>query len=364
VRSARRFALVILVGGATVGCGARSDLADAPAPGLVCKDSPIQPALLETIGPFKDYDRATAITVTGGDVYYSVNDGSNDPLAIYRAPIAGGAATPIVLGVPGCANSPFGYGALVTDGRYLYTPDEEEVSLCGGGSLDVTAYDLATGATSTLPNPASPVMRYVVGVRPAPGGGAIWLYGDPTPGSDTWIVRWDGTSPSVIGSIPDLAFDFIVSGDRALVATPHSLYVASLTGAADVTPAGAVDFGKLALVGANAEAFFYTPDGASVDRRDAATGEVTTVGASGVGEGAVPRWADDAWIYFSMGDTVTSSGAELGRVPETGGEVEVIYDDASRDGIDVVTSDACNVYWVAEVDFADSKPAALFVRGR
>ena len=74
---ARRFALAILLAGATAGCGARSDLADALAPGLVCKGSALQPVLLETIGVFPEYDRATAITVTGGEVYYSVNDGSD-----------------------------------------------------------------------------------------------------------------------------------------------------------------------------------------------------------------------------------------------------------------------------------------------
>jgi hypothetical protein len=365
-RRAARAAVAILPA-ATAACGARSDLAasgGAPPPDLVCKGSPAEPVKLQSIGSFKSFDRATSITAAGAFVYYEVNDGSNEALAIYETKATGGKATPIVLGVPGCASSPFGFGDLVTDGRYLYTPDEVEVDLCSGASLDVTAYDLATGALTMLPNPPSPTMRGLASVRAAPGGGAIWIYTDDMLGDDSWIVRWDGTSTSVIAQVPDLAFDLVISGDQALVAADKSLYLVALS-SGEVTSVGSIEFGKFSLAGANATAFFYTPDGVSIDRRDAATGEVTTV-VAGTGSqilSSAALWVDDDSVYFPMGSP-TSGGAKLGRVPATGGEATVIYEDAKRDGIDAVTSDGCNVYWVAGIDFDHSRPSALYARGR
>jgi hypothetical protein len=357
----------IALGLSAAACG-RSELGvSGPAgPGSACLDSPSEPVRLQSIGAFSDYDRVNAITAAGSDLYYAVNDGSNVPVAIFRAPIAGGAATPVVVGVPGCASSPFGYGVLVSDGRRLFTQDEEEVSLCGGASLDVTAYDLSTGTVSTLPNPPSQAMRYVAQVRAVKEGGALWLYVDEDLGGTTWLVKWDGTTTSELVEIPDQALDFVVSGDRALVWARKTLYDVTLTGAPAASAVAMVDDSKFGFVGANATAFFYTEDRTSIERRDAVSGQVTTI-ATGVSVAAVEPdslWADDSWVYVRLGQTGTSFPAELGRVPAMGGPVETLYADTTREGIQAVTSDRCNVYWVAGPSFDASEPPALFAVGR
>jgi hypothetical protein len=210
-------------------------------------------------------------------------------------------------------------------------------------------------------------MRYVAQVRAAPGGGALWLSVDDDIGGTTWLVQWEGASSAELVEIPDQAFDFVVSGDRALAVGRSTLYLVTLAGIPSVSAVATVaDETKFAFVGANATAFFYTEDGTSIERRDAATGDVTTI-ATGVGVAAVEPdslWADDDWVYVRIDQSGTMFPAALGRVPAAGGPVETIYEDATRDGIQVVTSDACNVYWVAGPAYDASDPPALFVVGK
>jgi hypothetical protein len=160
-------------------------------------------------------------------------------------------------------------------------------------------------------------------------------------------------------------FDFVVSGEQALVAGPKGLVLVSLSGTPSVSALAPIaDAAKFGFIGANATAFFYTEDGTSVERRDAVTGAVTTI-ASGVSVSAADSlWADDDWVYVRVDQGGTSSPAALGRVPAAGGPVETIYEDTARDGIQAVTSDACNVYFVAGPNQDAADPPGLFVLGR
>jgi hypothetical protein len=345
--------------------GARMMMPEAGADSAVpCPGSPSHPTVLVSIGKPASFDTPTVLTATGSFVYYAVNDESNNPLAIFRAPTTGGSSERIVEGVPGCASSPFGYGQLVNDGAHLFTPDEEEVSTCAGESLHVTAYDIATGTVTRLPNPPGAAPRYVTQVRAAPGGGALWLLPAValSPG-DTLLARWDGTSSSIVADIPAYAFDFVVAAGRAFVRAERTLYEVALVEGRGVMDLGPIDEMNFQFVGANDTAVFYTPDGTSLVRRDAVSGTEQTL-ANDVdvsGRFGDSMWADDAWVYFRQ--THGADQEALARVPASGGPVEVIYDDTAR-GVYAVTSDACNVYWLSGPDYDKNEPSALFARRR
>lgn len=348
-------------------CGARSELAlpsgDAGAAPGTCPGSPDQPAVLAEVGMFEQFQSPTAITVAGPAVYYTVNDGSNNPLALYRLPIAGGKPVQLVAGVPGCANSPFGYGLLVTDNHRLYTPDEEMITTCAGAPLRITSIDPATGATSPLPDPADPAQRAAIQVRATATDGIFWLrpvtFLDPSSPGDTQLARWDGANAAAVAAIPGRATDFVIAAGQAFVQTRDTLYAVPLVDAHTAAALDAVD-DKFTFIGSNQEAIFYSPDGASLVRRDALSGTTKTLLPSGVDTHrrfADPTWADEAWVYF-----IRDPQRDLARVPAAGGDVEVLSPADGREGVTGVVTDDCNVYWLAGASFSESKPPAVYAR--
>ena len=59
-------------------------------------------------------------------------------------------------------------------------------------------------------------------------------------------------------------------------------------------------------------------------------------------------WADDRWVYFRQPHQ--ASAQVLARVGVAGGDIEVISNGPRA--VFAVTSDACNVYWLAGASFA------------
>ena len=325
-----------------VGCGSRSGLnaaveeADASPPPS-CPGSPDQPLMLATVGEFAKYDKVTAMTVANGFVYYAVNDGSNNPVAIFRVPTSGGTSSAVIQGQGGCdVSSPFAYGGLETDGRYLFTPDEEAVG-CTGYSARVTAYDTTNGALFQLPiPPGADAEPRAVSPRALAGGGVVWAIDPGTYTGPIVVARWTGGPTStLVATLSEWATGFVVAGGVGFVSTiatgTVTLDQVSLTDGT-VTPLG--QFGTdFVLLGANDEAIFYTPEGKTFARREVVSGAVKSLGVP------LPlhaMWVDHDYLYNdSIGVSPPSFPAVLTRIPATGGSAKQIFHDASRNGIQV-----------------------------
>lgn len=366
--TAPRVALLTVFLTAVAACGSRTGLetsfASSTADAGPCADSPAGPTVLAALGDFTNFQSPFALTVFGDTVYFAVHSGNNNPLGIYGVPATGGAPPrELIAGVFGCAESPFGYGPVATDGAFLYTPQEDEVSLCGGASLRVTTYDLRTGALSALPNPAEPAEMYVNNVLALPGRGVFWILGSPYGPSFTYFVRWDGSETAIVATMRDWVVDFVVAGDQVFLQSDTTLYQAPLDGTGDA--AAVVDTlvaDHSALLGGNSSSAFYTKDGSTILRRDVTGGAVGTVATTpGARLAHVTAWVDEDWVYFAGAGAPTASGGML-RVPVSGGPVSTFW--ASDWLLTGVTSDACNVYWLADEDFTNSLPSEVLYQRR
>jgi hypothetical protein len=366
----RSLALVPVIAALAIfGCGARSPLEIGAGGPAACATAPATPTVLLTLGPtLLQSPRATAITVAGSALYFSLNNGSNDPLAIERLATRGGTPTQILQGNTGCVSTPFGYGPLVTDGTFLYTPDEEMVTTCTGVASRVTRLDPSTGATVRLPNPNDGHQRGIAAIRVSLELGVLFLapltFEDPTPPpGDTVLARWDGVQTTTLGSVPGTAFDFVLAAGLAFVQTDHALYSMTLDGAGTLTMLRTTGQ-KFWLAGSTVAggAIFYSPDGDGIVRRDVGSGTETVLatGAGGNFDGNGDLlFADDASVYF-----VQANQNALARVPIGGGPVEVLSPDEQRDGVNGVVTDACSVYWLAAPSFPLSLPPVIYARAR
>jgi hypothetical protein len=358
-----------------LGCGARTELdsaarateqADASPPSS-CPGSPAEPVILATVGAIDSYDKVTAMTVARGFVYYAVSNGSNNPVAIFRVPTTGGAASAVIQGVDGCdSTSPFAYGNLETDGRYLFTPDEEVVG-CTGYAGHVTAYDTTNGGLWPLPIPAgADAEPRVLSPRALAGGGVTWAIDPGTYTGPVVVARWTGGPTStVVATLPEWATGFVMAAGGGFVSTIATGTVTlRAVSFADGTVTPLATFGtEFTLLGSNDQAIFYTPDGSTFARREAGSGAVTSL-AVPVPQHAI--WVDRDYLYLdSLGlEPPTSFPAVVTRMPAGGGAAEEIYRDHGRNGIQAITGDSCNVYWVAGPDYDQHSPPALFARGR
>jgi hypothetical protein len=353
------------------GCGSRtglpssySETADA-APPSDCPDSPDKPLELATLGDFDSYEQVTAMAVAQGYVYYEVGP-NTIPTGVYRVPIGGGAPTMVVHGSSGCdVSSPFAAGSLATDGRYLFGQDEVAIG-CTAYPVHVDAYDVTDGTLFELPiPPGADSMPRAVAPQALDGGGAAWMIDPGTYTGPVVLARWTGGPTStLVASLPSWATGFVVVAGVGFVSTIETgtvtLDAVSLANGT-VTALGTfgVDF---ALYGANDEAIFYTPDGSTLSRREAAGGAVTVL--------SVPlpvraSWVDRDYFYFDSSEVSPPSfPAIVMRIPAKGGPAKQIYRDDARDGVQAITGDACNVYWVAGPDFGTKRPPALFARRR
>lgn len=353
-----------------VGCGSRTGLNTAAAgtqvdasPPSGCADSPDSPTMLAAIGDYGSDDQVTAMTVARGYVYYEVGPNAKD-YGLFRVPVTGGTPSPILQDVSACdTSSPFAVGNLASDGHYVFGRDEEAIG-CTGYPVHISAYDTANGALFQLPIPsAADSQPRALSPQALAGGGAAWVI---DPGSYTGpavLARWTGGSAStVVALLPGWATTFVVSAGVAYVTTiakgKLTLYSASLAnGAIDQLGTYGTDF---ALVGANDEAIFYTPDGSTLSRRDAADGQVSVLP---VKLPAHATWVDHDWFYFDE-KTPPDFPAVVMRIPARGGAAREIYRSDTRDGIEAISGDACNVYFVAGPDYKAQRAPALFVRRR
>jgi hypothetical protein len=378
-----RFALLLLSIACSAACGARSELLEPRAPSDAgTRDVPVAPGDAGGCGPLSSTPTELAtfgsasvvgglgldpvqLVVAGGSVYVEVLDTSGSPHSIERVPLGGGASTTMLTGMTGCNTSPFNVGPLVSDGTHLYTVDTESTG-CSGYPRHVTALDLADGSVATLPDPLDgPDVRVLGIVASSDRVGALWLSQDQyvaMPSAN--LVRWDGTSASVVGTVPGLGVDFVAAGDAGFEETYQDLFSIPLASQPlAASRIGATSIDTFRFVAANHHAVFFARGGDTIVRRDAATGMesvVVTSGAMTRARFARPGWADDEWLYYFAGTTTPS----LVRVPEHGGASETVWSDPHRQLV-AVTSDECSIYWLAGRSFSPTEQApALMGRRR
>jgi hypothetical protein len=322
--------------------------------------------MLAEVGQVGSYDRVVDLTLAQGFVYYTVVNGSNSPVGLFRVSLGGGTPELVVPGQGGCDSfSPFAYGNLASDGRYVFGADEESVG-CSGYSVRVTAYDTTDGTLSQLPTPAgADVEPRVLSPRATAGGGVAWLIDPGTYTGPVSLARWTGGAGStIVATLPAWAYGFVLAGNVGFVATiasgTRTLHSVSL---ADGTVTPLETFGTdLQLLAESDDAVFYTADGSKLSRREVASGAVTPLTAP-VPDHAL--WVDHDFLYVdSAGLHPPSYPAVVTRFPANGGAGKEIYRDDARNGVQAITGDACNVYWVAGRDYNTPRRPAIFVRRR
>jgi len=351
------------------GCGSRSGLtasSDEAAPPAACPNSPQQPVMLATVGDAASYDRVVDMTVAQGFIYFTVVNGSNSPVGLFRVPVGGGSSQLVVPGQGGCDSfSPFAYGNLASDGQYVFGADQESIG-CAGYSARITAYDAGSDQVFQLGNPAAADSEpRVLAPRALASGGVAWVIDPGTYTGPVVLARWTaGSASTVVAPLPAWTYGFVVAGDVGFVSTVESgtrqLHAVSLSdGGVTALETVSSDFELLA---GNDEAVYYTSNGSALSRREVTSGAVSAL--------AVPvpqhaRWVDHDFLYVdSAGVAPLSSPAVLTRFPAKGGAGKEIYRDDARNGIQAITGDACNVYWVAGRDYDTFRAPAIFARRR
>ncbi len=220
--------------------------------------------------------------------------------------------------------------------------------------------------SSSFPNPPGADSKpRVLPPRALAGGGAAWVIDPGTYTGPVSVARWNGgTTSTLVAPLPAWTYGFVVAGDTGFATTVDSgtrqLHQVSLLDGT-VTPLETVT-SDFELLGANDEAIFYTTDGSTLSRRQVATGVVSTL-AVPVPEHAL--WVDNDFLYVdSAGIAPPSTPAVVTRFPAQGGAGKEVYRDDARNGVQAITADACNVYWVAGRDYNGPRAPAIFVRRR
>jgi hypothetical protein len=195
---------------------------------------------------------------------------------------------------------------------------------------------------------------------------SVWVIDSGTYTGPNVVARWTGgQTSSVFASLPEMATGFLLAAGVGFASTiangTVTLDSVSLTTGA-VTSLG--KFGTdFRLLGANDVAIFYTPDGNTLARREVGTGAVT---ALDVPLPLHAMWVDPDFLYTDSFESSPPANfaAVLTRIPAKGGKAKQIFKDAGRNGIQSITGDACNVYWVTGPDYNQQRPPALYVRRR
>jgi hypothetical protein len=348
-RNARRAGVALLVAtGALTGCGGRSELDVGPCV------SPLEPTALPvvTFGGVA-WGAGSSLVVTDDAVYYDVGIHiGTAQSAIARAALVAGepdGSTPTQV----AADTPFSFGPLAHDATNLYFPNagvytgKDPPPSMQIGHQEIVALPLAGGPIQTLDNPAKPTLFDITNVAGAPRGGVVWLLRG---GGGMVLARWDGTATASLASFADSAFSVAASASEAFVMTTTALYAVPLAGGAasklrDV-PMGPDGYGQ--ILGINDRSLFYSPEGATIVRRDLASGQERMLT-----DGLVlpwlhsgqTSWADATDLYVVTGPPYIPQ--KLWRMSVEGGASEVIWDSHDKPPAGPVVTDACNVYWLA-----------------
>jgi hypothetical protein len=360
--------LTVIPLAATTACGARTEL-DAPTPVLgPCAASPAAPMAI-------DPPAATAYDYFAGA---SIAVGSN--FVLFASGIAIGTATGGVAKIGLMAGGPqlsslvtfatdgrFVQGPLVTDGIDLYFPAAPAERVGYQGPPALAAAPLDGSPLQFLASPDASA-RYVwdVAVNRQPGVFIAWNPEGPGPSA---LTHWDGHQQmQIVTTFPEWTVMIVAGADTVFVQTATALYQTPL-------PAGpparirslAPGNVNAQLLGLNDTALFYSPDGTTIVRRDRTSGtEAMLVSGAAllpdVGAGHT-GWADTTWLYYVTG--LAAAPQSLRRTPVAGGPSEVLWDDPEHPPTGAVTTDACNVYWLAAGapwSARSSGPTRLMVR--
>jgi hypothetical protein len=296
----------------------------------------------------------TALAVTSNAVYFDVGIGLGTAKgALAMAPLQDGEP----LGEPPsrfASDAIYSSGPLVHDGMHLYFPD---AGVVGPGTLpgdtqivrqNVVAAPLLGGPSITLDNPPQAEPFLVNDVAADPRGGVLWLLWNYVSGGATVLARWDGATTTTLASFAEAATGLAASASSAFVLTGHALYSVPLAGGAPVELRSMPAAAFTELLGLDEPWLFYSPDGASIVRRDISSGKEITLAhgvdlVPGTG-GGQHGWADSSGDYFLTG----SHGApkRLLRLNVDGGAPEVLSDAPDHAPSGAVATDACNVYWL------------------
>ncbi len=293
----------------------------------------------------------TAMVVVNGTVYLAAwsEYGGAEGGFLAKVPTAGGPLTFITEDIDAGSVSPSYFGGpLVQDGVRLYYPHP---TFPPGTIIFpyVVSRPLAGGPESRIPNPV-PAMTNVSAMA-ATGNGAAWAEVDWVNYTGSYVLEWDGTTTTELGFVDDDLYGMFVVGQDAYLNGVKTLYVTPLAGGG-LTALHSVEAGG-GLIAANADSVFFSLDGNSVVRRDAATGAETVLvsGLDYVADGGTTparraAYADAEYLYFGLEDG-------LHRVPVDGGDDTLVVASPVDSGTPLaqaasIAGDDCNLYWVEE----------------
>jgi hypothetical protein len=197
----------------------------------------------------------------------------------------------------------------------------------------------------------------VIDVAATTQRGVLWLVeSDATLAGPSWLTGWDGAKVTTIASFPERSVMLVADAKEAFVQTDTGLYVVSLVGGASTrlrslppisSPQGGPQT-NVQLLGLNADALFYSPDGTTIVRLETSSGVesrlVTGALLNSAGTGLHNGWADSSALYYVTENQGLAQA--LVRVDVHGGTPEVIWDDPGNPPTGAVATDACNMYWL------------------
>jgi hypothetical protein len=345
-----------------IGCGARTaldvsiPLTDAAAP---LTDAPPPPAegaagcglssatrlatvSIDTSDGFDLLAPITTLLVTGGRLFFGAWEeygGANEGF-IGSVPTTGGPLDYVTgpLSDPSDQQLYFN-GSLVTDGTYLYYPHPTYPP----GTIYypyAVKRPIAGGGEVPIPDPFPfPSIESIA----TAGTGLVWIQFN-TNTLDASLVYWNGSAPTLLAQTSDPLVEVLAIGDVAYVRAERSLLAFPLDGGG-MQMLDTFQPGTGGLLGATANALFYSPDGASIVRLDVPGGTRTTLatdlsvdGGPQLRASSTAAYVDGTNLYFSVGSAVY-------RVPVAGGSTQLLTGIASADAI---TGDACNLYWTTD----------------
>jgi hypothetical protein len=333
-------------------CGSRSDLsaellqgsagapdasaADVSSGGCSAKGQQLADVRFTPTGGFARVQIA-ALTPAGGNLFIGAwlqdeEDGRYDGEGFIESVLTtGGTLIDVTGGLGQPANlKHYAGGDLAQDGTSLYYA---RPTLLGTtvSFPDLVARPIAGGPETVIPNPLGAATTTTVTAVAAASPGAVWaVHTQSTP--PAWLLRWDGATTTVLGSFEDYGEKVVVVGTTAYVGGFQHIWKAAFDGGG-VNDANHTWDSGAALLAANDEAVFFTPEGRSVVRRDVTTGIESRI-ATGVPFGQNPAAYADATALY-----VATKQSNL-RIPVGGGPWTNLHGDPAY----ALAGDTCNLY--------------------
>jgi hypothetical protein len=166
--------------------------------------------------------------------------------------------------------------------------------------------------------------------------GVVWVVYDESLAT-SWVLRWDGATTTVLGSLPDQGLSAFVVRTSVYVGGDQHLWEVDLGGGSVSKVARPWQAGAT-LLAANDSAVFFTGDGLSIVRRDQSNGAETQIATGLLFGPKRSTYADATAVYVA-----TQQGIE--RVPVGGGSSAIFANDRP---VYAIAGDDCNVYFATD----------------